>query len=647
MALLTKSLFVHSLDCPTKLYYKTKPELYVTNQDDNEFLQALAEGGIQVGELAKFYMPGGIEIEYSKDKEETLRKTAELLKKDQVVIYEAGISYEGTYALVDILEKVDNRINLIEVKSKSYSSDTDFLNRNSEIIPEWQKYLYDIAFQTWIMRKACPGYDIHSYLYLVDKDKECSINGLHQHFEIKTGEDGRNKIKVRPGIQSSDLGEPIMRRVNVDAYVQIILDGNGREPLSDLERMGFDEWISGLSGLLQDDQKYEPKISTVCKNCEHRVEASKLGGKTCGFRQCWSEALGWSETDFEKPHAFDVWQIRAANLLENELYFMSEITPGFLNLGNFDLDNKTELGNGYRDRQLLQAMKMTGRLCGDEVVLPGLFKEMEKWVYPLHFIDFEGIAPAIPLHIGMKPYKKTPFQFSIHSVLEDGTVNHTTEWLETRKNQFPCFTFIRNLKQALENDNGSVFMYHHYERTTLNDVKAMLENSNEPDRGELIDFIHSLTDDNSPRMLIDQQKLVRKYYYSIHMGKSNSIKDVLPAVLQESSFLRQYYSNPYSGLSIKETILYQSDESGNLLNPYDLLDPITISEYQTTELDYFIENNENMKINDGGAAMMAWIRMQFDDVSEAERNAVFDSLLRYCELDTLAMVMIYQHWKSL
>jgi len=72
MNMLTKSLFVHALDCPTKMYYKTKPDKYVTNQDDNDFLQALAEGGIQVGELAKLYMPGGIEIEYSRDKQETL-----------------------------------------------------------------------------------------------------------------------------------------------------------------------------------------------------------------------------------------------------------------------------------------------------------------------------------------------------------------------------------------------------------------------------------------------------------------------------------------------------------------------------------------------------------------------------------------------
>ena len=31
-------------------------------------------------------------------------------------------------------------------------------------------------------------------------------------------------------------------------------------------------------------------------------------------------------------------------------------------------------------------------------------------------------------------------------------------------------------------------------------------------------------------------------------------------------------------------------------------------------------------------------------MSEAERIRVGDALLKYCELDTFAMVLIYEHW---
>jgi hypothetical protein len=58
---LTKSRFTLAVECPTKLYYTGKPK-YANRLADDEFMAALAEGGFQVGELAKLMHPGGIEI---------------------------------------------------------------------------------------------------------------------------------------------------------------------------------------------------------------------------------------------------------------------------------------------------------------------------------------------------------------------------------------------------------------------------------------------------------------------------------------------------------------------------------------------------------------------------------------------------------
>ncbi|MBT7094066.1 MAG: hypothetical protein HN936_12525, partial [Bacteroidetes bacterium] len=55
---------------------------------------------------------------------------------------------------------------------------------------------------------------------------------------------------------------------------------------------------------------------------------------------------------------------------------------------------------------------------------------------------------------------------------------------------------------------------------------------------------------------------------------------------------------------------------------------------------------EDANIQEGGAAMMAYAKMQFTDMTDAEREALRNALLQYCELDTLAMVMIYEHWES-
>ena len=55
---------------------------------------------------------------------------------------------------------------------------------------------------------------------------------------------------------------------------------------------------------------------------------------------------------------------------------------------------------------------------------------------------------------------------------------------------------------------------------------------------------------------------------------------------------------------------------------------------------------EDANIQEGGAAMMAYAKMQFTDMADEEREALRNALLQYCELDTLAMVMIYEHWRE-
>jgi hypothetical protein len=52
-------------------------------------------------------------------------------------------------------------------------------------------------------------------------------------------------------------------------------------------------------------------------------------------------------------------------------------------------------------------------------------------------------------------------------------------------------------------------------------------------------------------------------------------------------------------------------------------------------------------IDDGGAALTAYGKIQYTDMTEKEREDISEALKRYCELDTLAMVMIYEHLKSL
>ena len=162
---LTKSRFKTALECPTKLFYTDKENLYANQKSEDEFLMALAEGGFQVGELAKLYFPDGYDVK-PMAYDESLAETAQQLKNHKIAIYEAAIQFDQFFIRVDVLNKNGSDVELIEVKAKSFDpADPDFTyKRNSFIRPGWRPYLFDVAFQTWVTRQAFPEWNITPYL---------------------------------------------------------------------------------------------------------------------------------------------------------------------------------------------------------------------------------------------------------------------------------------------------------------------------------------------------------------------------------------------------------------------------------------------------------------------------------------------------
>ena len=122
MKVLSKSRFKIGLSCPNKLYFCGN-ETYKNKEDDNTFLATLAEGGFQVEALSRQLYHGGhfINAPYGAY-EQAFNQTLDLLKQEEVVIYEAAFLYDGLFVMTDILIKKGNLIKLIEVKAKSFDS---------------------------------------------------------------------------------------------------------------------------------------------------------------------------------------------------------------------------------------------------------------------------------------------------------------------------------------------------------------------------------------------------------------------------------------------------------------------------------------------------------------------------------------------
>ena len=640
---LTKSRFKLAAECPTKLFYTGKDSIYRNTKQEDSFMAMLADGGYQVGELAKCYYPEGIEINAIAH-EEALEQTSLLLQRDKVTIFEAAILHDDLFIRIDVLIKDGNKFKLIEVKAKSYNSkNPEILGATGNLLSDMRPYIEDVAFQAYVFGGAFPNTEVQTYLMMPDKAVVCDVDGLNQFFKIERS-GNRSKVVTDPQVKTLTFDHGILALVCVDEYVDLV----NREGVAFL---GFKEQLPKLAAqwslAYKNDQKIEPLPSTQCAKCEFR---SKPGdGLKSGFEECWVDKFRFTQEDFAAGTVLDIWDYRGKSKLLSE---------GRVRLSSvLEEDIQPKDGGEILSRTERQWMQVCG-IPEDEdrggywLAETWIRQAIAQWKYPYHFIDFETSGVALPFFAGMRPYEQIAFQFSHHVMQADGSVEHAGEFLMTDPIAFPNFAFARALKKQLENDQGTVFMWSPHENTILNRIVYQLINTPipPPDALELISFMESLTKEGN-RPMYDLCKLSKDAYFHVSTKGSSSIKKVLPALMATSPYLRDYYSQPIygsvAGIPSKNFTNFkwwQPNADSIPKDPYSLL--IKYGEDLLGEKLLHGEDPDDLVIAEGGAATTAYARLQFETLNPDTRAKINEALLRYCELDTLAMVMIVQGWRS-
>jgi hypothetical protein len=626
----TKSKFTTAVNCPRKLAYTDNSSFKNCNAEDS-FLKSLAASGFQVGTLAKQVYPEGVDLEALLP-QSALARTTELLIDDAVTIFEPAFSYGRFLIRCDILIKNGNAFEIIEVKAKSYdSANPQSLGANGKPSSRYLPYLQDIAFQTHVLRLCFPDADIRSSLMMPDKTRAATIDQMNQLFPL---DDAGERVTFRNGSVGIGFEQSLLSKVSVDQYVYTILSEpiqypGGKGLLADVA----EEWAQAYAK----GELIKAPIGSHCASCE--FVADRGSSLRSGFHECWQEANGWSEEDFPDATVLDLWNFRQKDKLIQQ--------------GKRDLKSVTQDDIGYAplkdklsqsERQWLQINglasphKERGFFFDDDY----MSRQMAGWRYPLHFIDFETSAPALPFHIGMKPFENVAFQYSHHILERDGSLRHASEFLMARAGMFPNFEFVRALKNALDNDDGTVFCWASHENTILENIKQQLKSRKDTpdDKGELVAFLDHLTK-GGDRQMVDLKKIAEEGFFHPASKGSNSIKKVLPAVLSSSAYLQKRYSQPIYGASngiasrnYNGIAWWQTDQDGKPRDPYKILRNISV---HATELGGIAE---------GGEAAMAYAKLQNTNLCDAQRQAIEASLKRYCELDTLAMAMITEAWTN-
>ncbi len=176
-----------------------------------------------------------------------------------------------------------------------------------------------------------------------------------------------------------------------------------------------------------------------------------------------------------------------------------------------------EIPDDYKlnDKQRIQqACVVNGEPYVDKEAIQDFLSSLQ---YPLYYLDFETIGPAIPLFDGVRPYQNIPFQYSVHVVQDEQSPPAHYSFLASGTDD-PRPALLAELQKVL-GDSGSIITYNKgFEEGILRDLAEVF-----PEYNDWIDQVCS--------RLVDLLVPFRNFdYYHPAQKGSASLKAVLPAI---------------------------------------------------------------------------------------------------------------------
>jgi len=248
---------------------------------------------------------------------------------------------------------------------------------------------------------------------------------------------------------------------------------------------GIKERVAGMIEILNSNKEAEAGIGVQCSN-----------PYSCSLKgECWKDVPEGSVFEFYrmlKRKCFDLYR------------------DGVVSLNDVPEDVKLNDKQGIQRRLALDGGKHV-----DKLAIKNFLGNLE---YPIYYLDFETINPAIPKFDGMKPYQRIPFQFSLHIQKEEGGECEHVSFLADGTDD-PRPKFMEMLRANL-GDAGSVLVYNQgFEKGVMNEGAIALPEFKEWYDGNIEPRVKDLLD------------VFRDFaYYDPKQKGSASIKAVLPVV---------------------------------------------------------------------------------------------------------------------
>jgi hypothetical protein len=215
------------------------------------------------------------------------------------------------------------------------------------------------------------------------------------------------------------------------------------------------------------------------------------------------------------PYTCEFWEHCTKEMPANWVMKLAGITQKrLIELAAMDINDISDVPGSF-PLTMLQERTKRCVINNEEYISQELEDELKAVAYPIHFLDFETMGPAIPRYTGTRPYQTVPFQWSDHILSTDGTLEHQEYLCDEDKD--PREEFTLTLLEALGSE-GTIVIYTTYEEGVIRELAEYLPRY----RGPLFRILDRFK---------DLHALIKKHYYHPAFQGSFSLKAVLPALL--------------------------------------------------------------------------------------------------------------------
>ncbi|MCC5915585.1 MAG: DUF2779 domain-containing protein [Balneolaceae bacterium] len=608
LMLITDNRFQSGVSCPLKLTH-----IRENRSNKKEHLPFRQRNKLRLRDFFATTLPDLYQT--SNDTETAASETGEVLSKPgDVTILGAVLRHENFVSRVPLLRREDDRFTIWQLHGKLRRRSDPFVIAGTYGRRAEQVYLLKASFRLEVLRRLYPDADCKINLVFPQRGFRAGLESLSDqrwnNLDTISEEIADEAKRLFAVVDATDAVEQMSESLTDEvAHPKFA----GRSVANACEVLSRSDIASG--------NPLQIKINKACGYCGFR-RSEKEGEKGCWETYFFDETL--SEPD---RHIFELIGHGNSDESENGSHFQEQVPkrPGGDTFEAIRLPRSPSIS--ISQRRMLQLAQARGEQIPGVWIKPGLL-DIKKLNYPLHFIDFEAATYAIPMLKGQEPYKPLLFQFSCHSLSEDGTLSHTS-WLDQgRSGNDQHEQFTQKLMSVPDIWKGTLIQYSPFESQALHSLvrEFRQKGGNGRERSEeLRKFINGGSGVHN--RIFDISRSLRDYYFNGWFRGSLGLKETLQSVLA--------YEKEFAGrdeLQVKlagKEIDLLSEKNGTAPDPYGLI------------------QHPDIKVDEGAVAMNAYIAMRNGLLSPDESELLPGLLNRYCCLDTYALVIIWNHLMEL